>query len=58
MSDKNQKTTEANIIQTLIEELSKNFEFVDTIKNLERLIISLAPSLVKKLQKTLLQKEL
>ena len=54
MSYKNQKTTETNIIQTLIEELSKNFEFVDTIKNLERLIIYLAPSLVKKITENII----
>ena len=58
MSDKNQKTTEANIIKTLIEELSKNSEFVDTIKNLERLIISLAPSIVKKITGNIITKEI
>lgn len=58
MSNNHKQATEANIIKTLIEELSKNSEFVDTIKNLERLIISLAPSIVKKITGNIITKEI
>ncbi len=54
MSNNHKQATEANIIKTLIEELSKNSDFIDAIKNLERLIISLAPSIVNKITENLI----